>query len=149
MEAAARARREFFEKPLSTNGRRSSSAVRGYGQNSGLAQQSPAIFIGKRDAPEVAPVDAGYSVVTGELLIHESEVRCQQIDDTTVFFQLSIKEEIHLFRKGQPQVVIEPRKMLVGIRSKQENISGFSHCSKKFSTSAVRARGSASMRRTC
>ena len=73
----------------------------------------------------MAPVDAGYSVVTGELLIHESEVRCQQIDDTTVFFQLSIKEEIHLFCKGQPQVVIEPRKMLVGIRSKQENISGF------------------------
>ena len=75
--------------------------VRGHGQNGGLAQQSPAVLIGERDAPEVASVDAGYSVVTGELLVHESEVRCQQIDDTTVLFQLSIEEEIHLFHEGQ------------------------------------------------
>ena len=51
------AARIFSEQPFSADGGRSARGIRSDGEHAGLAQQSEAILIGERDAPEMAAVD--------------------------------------------------------------------------------------------
>ena len=47
----------------------------------------------------------------------------QQIDDAAILFQLSVEEQLHFPDEGDPQVVVEPGKLLVEIRREQPDVS--------------------------
>src|SRR5262245_54263025 len=64
------------------------------------------------------------AVVTGELFVDEREVRREQIEDASVLFQLSIKEQLHLLDERDAQVVVKPWKMLVCIRREKPHVAG-------------------------
>ena len=58
-----------------------------------------------------------------ELFVEKRLVRRQQIDDAAILFQLSVEEQLHLLDERDPQVVVEPGKLLVEIRREQPDIS--------------------------
>src|SRR5205807_3079054 len=106
-------RQDIFEQPLSAYGRRRTSRVRGDGKHARLAEQAKTPLIGERHPPEASAIHTGDSVMAGKLLVEKRDIGGQEIDDAAIFFQLSIEEERHLPHEGNPEVVVEPRKLRV------------------------------------
>ncbi len=103
-------------------------------QHARLAEQAPAILVGERDAPEVAAVDARHAVVPRQLFVEERLVGRQQIDDAAVLLQLSVEKQLHLPDERDPQVVVEPGKLLVRYpASAARRCGSAATASKKFS----------------
>ena len=144
-----RRRQDVLEQPLAANRRRGACRVRRHRQHARLSQQAPAVLVGQRHAPEVAAVHAGNPVVTRELLVEERVVRRQQIHDAAVRLQLIVEEQLRLAARTPCAGCRRTTGNFVfasGVSSQTLRVC--SHWPKKLSTSAVRARGSASMRRT-
>ena len=97
--------------------------IRRHGQHARLAQQAPAVLIGERHPPEVASVDAGNSVVPGQLFVQERVVRRQQLHDAAVRLQLIVEEQLRFPHEGGPQVVVEPGKFPVRVRRQQPDVA--------------------------
>src|SRR5262249_53570368 len=67
-------------------------------------------------------INAAHSVVSRQLFVQEREIRCEQINDAAVLFQLSIEEKIHFLNERDAQVIVEPWEVLICIRREQPYI---------------------------
>ena len=145
-----RRRQDVLEQPLAANGRRRARRVRRDGQHARLAEQAPAVLVGQRHAPEVAAVDAGDPVVTRELLVEERVVGRQQIRRCCGPPSADRRGTAPSRGRTRRAGCRRTRGTFVfasGVSSQTLRVC--SHWPKKLSTSAARARGSASIRRTC
>ena len=111
-----------FEQPFAADRRGSASGVRRYCKHARLSQEAKAIFISEFDGAEMAAVNARNSVMTRQLLVQESLIRGQQIDDTTVFFKLRVQKELSFGDESGAQIIVEPGELgAIGVQ--QPNVA--------------------------
>src|SRR5881396_2562858 len=109
--------------PRSSAASNSISGIGRHRQNGSFAEQTETVLIGERDGSEMAAVDTRDPVMPRELFVEKRLVRGQQIEDAAIPFQLGIEEQLHFPDERDPQVVVEPGKLLVAIRGEQPDVS--------------------------
>ena len=83
--------------------------MRGDHQHGALAEQSPPLFLTKRDAPEPAAVHAGNAVMPREPFVDERVVGADEIQHAAIFTERARQKQPRLLFEGLQQAVVEVR----------------------------------------
>ncbi len=113
-----------------------------------MAEQTAALTVGQRDAPEPRPLHAGNAVMTRQPLVEERVVRGQQLRQRPILAELAVDEELGLALEGLAQVLVEIGEE-IGIGRRVADVPEQRATGRRSCRRAPSARGSAIMRRTC